>query len=131
MTLSALHACVPADDYAPVAKKTQWFAMFFLCIPVGFALGKPAHMHAPREGRISAGAARGWGDGGGWPSGLCAEACNNATCHALSSLAMSSATAWRRQDQAQQLCALRPCRSGRRMHARLQATSVAASLRRT
>lgn len=61
MTLSALHACVPADDYAPVAKKTQWFAMFFLCIPVGFALGKPAHMHAPREGRISAGAARGWG----------------------------------------------------------------------
>ncbi|MEW5300888.1 MAG: hypothetical protein WDW36_003782 [Sanguina aurantia] len=27
------------DDYAPAAHKTQWFAFFYLCIPVGFALG--------------------------------------------------------------------------------------------
>jgi hypothetical protein len=28
-----------ADDYAPVKEKATWFATFFLCIPVGFALG--------------------------------------------------------------------------------------------
>lgn len=29
----------PADDYAPAAVKASWFAAFYLCIPVGFALG--------------------------------------------------------------------------------------------
>jgi MFS family permease len=29
----------PADDYAPPAHKSTWFAVFYLCIPVGFALG--------------------------------------------------------------------------------------------
>ncbi|KAG2496928.1 hypothetical protein HYH03_004934 [Edaphochlamys debaryana] len=27
------------DDYAPAAQKARWFAAFYLCIPVGFALG--------------------------------------------------------------------------------------------
>lgn len=27
------------DDYAPRAKKARWLAFFYLCIPVGFALG--------------------------------------------------------------------------------------------
>ncbi len=30
---------VNADDYAPEKSKSKWFAMFYLCIPVGFALG--------------------------------------------------------------------------------------------
>lgn len=29
----------PADDFAPPALKARWFALFYLCIPVGFALG--------------------------------------------------------------------------------------------
>ena len=28
-----------ADDYAPPAAKTQWLAVFYLCIPTGYALG--------------------------------------------------------------------------------------------
>eukprot|EP00198_Chlamydomonas_reinhardtii_P001936 XP_001691272.1 predicted protein [Chlamydomonas reinhardtii] len=27
------------DDFAPAAQKARWFAAFYLCIPVGFALG--------------------------------------------------------------------------------------------
>ncbi|GLC66203.1 hypothetical protein PLESTF_000396100 [Pleodorina starrii] len=27
------------DDFAPAAQKARWFSAFFLCIPVGFALG--------------------------------------------------------------------------------------------
>jgi MFS family permease len=34
-TLARCHA----DDYAPAASKAKWFAAFYLCIPVGFALG--------------------------------------------------------------------------------------------
>lgn len=29
----------PTDDFAPAASKAKWFAAFYLCIPVGFALG--------------------------------------------------------------------------------------------
>lgn len=29
----------PTDDRAPAARKTLWLATFYLCIPVGFALG--------------------------------------------------------------------------------------------
>ena len=32
-------AAYAADDYAPVKTKARWFAIFYLCIPVGFALG--------------------------------------------------------------------------------------------
>lgn len=28
-----------ADDYAPPASKTKWLAIFYLCIPTGYALG--------------------------------------------------------------------------------------------
>ena len=27
------------DDWAPAKAKSRWFAFFYLCIPVGFALG--------------------------------------------------------------------------------------------
>jgi MFS family permease len=36
---SVPRALPPADDYAPPAHKAQWFAVFYLCIPVGFAAG--------------------------------------------------------------------------------------------
>ena len=29
----------PADDNAPAGAKTRWLATFYLCIPVGYALG--------------------------------------------------------------------------------------------
>ena len=35
---AAPHAA-PADDNAPPARKTRWLAIFFLCIPTGYALG--------------------------------------------------------------------------------------------
>ena len=28
-----------ADDHAPKAQKTVWLAIFFLCVPAGYALG--------------------------------------------------------------------------------------------
>ncbi len=33
------HPHTHADDYAPPASKSKWFATFYLCIPVGFASG--------------------------------------------------------------------------------------------
>ena len=36
MTPSLLH---PSDDWAPAKSKSRWFACFYLCIPVGFAMG--------------------------------------------------------------------------------------------
>lgn len=33
------HSLRHADDFAPPAAKTQWLAVFYLCIPTGYALG--------------------------------------------------------------------------------------------